>query len=198
LKKAFKHGVEISSGVDFIRPLWRVLEENLRRKFNLRPVHSGDEIERLHSLFGENIEFIVARLDSEVIAGVVLFITPKVIHAQYTATSEKGQELSALDADDLDVISAAVQDALVAVRELRQLPENDGRDAEYGVFVESVCGHIADAGLAPGQHRELTSSEVKRFFQAPPARTHRKPKEAKPRRTKTRPLPRDRNPKRVR
>lgn len=59
-------------------------------------------------------------------------------------------------------------------------------------------GHIADAGLAPGQHRELTSSEVKRFFQASPARAHRKPKEAKPRRTKTRPLSRDRNPKRVR
>src|SRR5712692_10384222 len=35
-------------------------------------------------------------------------------------------------------------------------------------------GHIADAGLAPGQHRELTSSEVKRFFQAPPKATPRK------------------------
>lgn len=40
-------------------------------------------------------------------------------------------------------------------------------------------GHIADAGLAPGQHRELTSSEVKRFFQATPANTQRKPKEIK-------------------
>jgi len=33
-------------------------------------------------------------------------------------------------------------------------------------------GHIADAGLAPGQHRDLTSSEVKKFFQ--PATDSRK------------------------
>ncbi|MEK6407275.1 MAG: pseudouridine synthase [Acidobacteriota bacterium] len=59
-------------------------------------------------------------------------------------------------------------------------------------------GHITDVGLAPGQHRELTIKEVQRFFQAPPARTHRKPKEAKPRRTNIKPLPRDRNSKRVR
>ena len=43
-------------------------------------------------------------------------------------------------------------------------------------------GHIADAGLAPGQHRELTTSEVKRFFQATAAKVPRKPKAAKPHR----------------
>ena len=59
-------------------------------------------------------------------------------------------------------------------------------------------GHIADAGLAPGQHRELTSGEVKRFFQAPPGRTHRMPREAKSRLTNSKPLPRNRNNKRVR
>lgn len=35
-------------------------------------------------------------------------------------------------------------------------------------------GHIADAGLAPGQHRELTRSEVKRFFQPSPKPAIRK------------------------
>jgi 23S rRNA pseudouridine2605 synthase len=43
-------------------------------------------------------------------------------------------------------------------------------------------GHVVDAGLAPGQHRELTSSEVKRFFQAPPKAAPRKIKDAKVRR----------------
>jgi 23S rRNA pseudouridine2605 synthase len=48
-------------------------------------------------------------------------------------------------------------------------------------------GHVADAGLAPGQHRELTSSEVKRFFQAPPKASPRKTRDAKagPRREHT-------------
>ena len=59
-------------------------------------------------------------------------------------------------------------------------------------------GHIADAGLAPGQHRELTSSEVKRFFQAPPARPLRKAKEGKPkRRPNSKQLSRERNSKRA-
>jgi 23S rRNA pseudouridine2605 synthase len=43
-------------------------------------------------------------------------------------------------------------------------------------------GHIADAGLAPGQHRELTASEVKKFFQAPTPTIRRKTKVQKVRR----------------
>jgi 23S rRNA pseudouridine2605 synthase len=36
-------------------------------------------------------------------------------------------------------------------------------------------GHITDSGLAPGQHRELTPAEVKRFLQ-PPSKTGEKSK----------------------
>ena len=52
-------------------------------------------------------------------------------------------------------------------------------------------GHIGDAGLAPGQHRELTRIEVKRFFQAQPPKSHPKPKIAKRRRLNIRPPKRD-------
>lgn len=97
-KKALKRGVAIADGASFIEPLWRVLEENLNRRFGVRPVHSADEIRQLHSLFPENIEFAVARMNSEVVGGVVLFKTPQVVHAQYTASSELGQEVCALDA----------------------------------------------------------------------------------------------------
>jgi 23S rRNA pseudouridine2605 synthase len=45
-------------------------------------------------------------------------------------------------------------------------------------------GHITDAGLAPGQHRDLTSNEVKRFFQPAPSGRVQKPKRANPRRRK--------------
>ena len=49
-------------------------------------------------------------------------------------------------------------------------------------------GHITDAGLAPGQHRELTTSEVRRFSQGPKAgvRTDRNDRK-KPDRTGYRP-----------
>ncbi len=97
-KKAGKSGVLISEGYRFVSSLWRVLEDNLDRKFQLRPVHSIEEITKLHSLFPENIEFVVATIDSQVVAGIVLFVTPLVVHVQYTASSETGQKVSALDA----------------------------------------------------------------------------------------------------
>lgn len=98
LKKAQEHGVEVAEGATFTESFWQVLEENLARRFNLRPVHSVAEIRKLHSLFPENIELVVARLNSEVVGGVVLFKTPRVVHAQYTASNESGQEVCALDA----------------------------------------------------------------------------------------------------
>jgi hypothetical protein len=97
LKKAIKHGVEVAEGADFRQPLWQLIEDNLARKFKLRPVHTVDEISKLHSLFPRNIEFVVARLNSEVVAGIVLFITARVVHAQYTASSKMGEDVCALD-----------------------------------------------------------------------------------------------------
>ncbi len=98
LKKAQKQGLEVKEGTDFAKNLWLVLEENLNRKHGTRPVHSVKEILYLHSLFPQNIKFTVGLLNSEVIAGVVLFISPTVFHAQYIASSVIGYKVGALDA----------------------------------------------------------------------------------------------------
>lgn len=97
-KKALKQGLEIRDGVPFIEHMWRVLVDNLDRKHGVRPVHSSSEIGYLHSLFPENIKFIVGLLNGQVVAGITLFITPTVVHAQYIASSETGYEVCALDA----------------------------------------------------------------------------------------------------
>lgn len=98
LKKALKAGVEIKRGGDVIAPLWRVLEDNLAREHGAKPVHPEEEIALLHSLFPEEIEFVAADLDGEVVAGVALFVTARVMHAQYIAASPAGYQVSALDA----------------------------------------------------------------------------------------------------
>lgn len=98
LKKSIKQGIGVVEDPALIADMWRLLEENLVKKFNVRPVHSVAEITKLHSLFPQNIEFVVARLNPEVVGGVVLFNTSRVVHAQYTASSETGQEVGALDA----------------------------------------------------------------------------------------------------
>lgn len=98
LKKALKAGVEVAEGACHAAALWAVLEENLRLKYGASPVHTLDEIQRLHSLFPETVSFVVALLGGEVVAGTVLFSGARVVHVQYVASGEVGHETAALDA----------------------------------------------------------------------------------------------------
>jgi hypothetical protein len=97
LKKALTSGVQVEFGAEFAEQLWAVLQENLAEKHGAKPVHTVKEITLLHSLFPENIEFAIALYDSQIVAGVVLFSTPQVLHSQYIASSSTGYKLSALD-----------------------------------------------------------------------------------------------------
>lgn len=98
LRRAIGAGITIASGREVAPLLWPVLDENLRRKHDSRPVHSLDEIGTLAEWFPDEIGFRVASVDDEVVAGVVLFRSRPVVHAQYIASSPRGYELSALDA----------------------------------------------------------------------------------------------------
>ena len=97
-RKAAKHGVTVASGPDRVAELWPVVEENLAREHDARPTHTLAELELLLSLFPDAIEIVAATLDGSVVAGVVLFKSARVVHAQYIASSEVGRDVSALDA----------------------------------------------------------------------------------------------------
>ena len=77
--------------------LWEVLRENLKVKHGAKPVHSLEEILLLIDRFPDNIRCICACLKSQLVAGVVLFVTPTAYHAQYIASCDLGHEISALD-----------------------------------------------------------------------------------------------------
>jgi GNAT superfamily N-acetyltransferase len=98
LQKAAKNGLEIAEGAHFATALWDVLTRNLVEKYGKPPTHSLDEIIRLHGLFPKEIEFVVGLLGPRLVAGVVLFSTPQVVHTQYMASSPEGQNTGALDA----------------------------------------------------------------------------------------------------
>jgi Acetyltransferase (GNAT) domain len=97
LKKAHQKNVTIKEGFEFISSFWEVLIANLAEKHNLTPVHTIEEILHLKSLFPENIQLIVAFVQDKVEAGVILFDTPNVSHAQYIGSSIIGYEVSALE-----------------------------------------------------------------------------------------------------
>src|SRR5258705_4182624 len=95
LKKALKAGIEIKQEAQFIAPLWSVLEDNLARKHSRKPVHTAEEIAQLHALFPAEIEFVVAMLDGQVEAGVILFFCPPAGYSEFTASNKTGYETCA-------------------------------------------------------------------------------------------------------
>ncbi|WP_370675587.1 GNAT family N-acetyltransferase [Pleomorphomonas sp. PLEO] len=109
LRKSQRY-VEISSDLTHIDGLWEVLSENLSRKHNAQPVHSRAEIGDLLGRFPDEIAVRVALVDNEVVAGVVLFLTSRVWHAQYIASSEVGYSTCALDT----VFETIIAEATVA------------------------------------------------------------------------------------
>lgn len=97
LTEKTKSGLHIVEENDF-STFWRILGERLQEKYDTAPVHSIEEITLLKNRFPENIKlFCVADSNGNTLGGVVLFITDKVVHMQYSATTAEGRRLSALD-----------------------------------------------------------------------------------------------------
>jgi hypothetical protein len=95
-KSARKAGVAVVESTDFAA-FWNVLDENLRQRYGVAPVHSLDDIRLLHSRFPDAIRLFEARQGADVVAGVVMFETSAVAHVQYISASESGKQLHALD-----------------------------------------------------------------------------------------------------
>ncbi len=95
LGKARGAGVRVAFGPRYLEPFWAVLEENLRTKHHTRPVHTLEEITFLQSRFPEQIRCIVGTVGHRVVAGVVLFNSPRVAHVQYSASTAAGNSVGA-------------------------------------------------------------------------------------------------------
>jgi hypothetical protein len=96
-KRALAAGVWTEENWAGVAEFWQVLEQNLAYRHGVSPVHSLAEIQMLRDRFPEDISLIVARIGSELVGGAVMFATGPVTHMQYTATTERGREVSAAD-----------------------------------------------------------------------------------------------------
>lgn len=96
--KAAKEGITVEIDDAAFEEFWPVLEDNLYSTYQAKPVHSLDEMRRLYRAFPENIRLCVARLATKVIGGVLLYVTPQVVHTQYISATEEGKKLHAIDA----------------------------------------------------------------------------------------------------
>lgn len=96
VKKARKAGVEIREVQD-CGAFWPLLEENLKARYNARPVHSLEEIALLRSRFPQHIRLFVACRDGRVIGGTLLYIYGRTVKTQYISANDEGRRVGALD-----------------------------------------------------------------------------------------------------
>ena len=96
LKQAQKHGLEVRKSDDF-RAFMVIEEQVLGQKHDLRPVHTAEEIQMLARRFPDNIELFSAYCYEEMLAGVVMYESDNVAHAQYMAANDDGKQKGALD-----------------------------------------------------------------------------------------------------
>ncbi|MCC6303310.1 MAG: GNAT family N-acetyltransferase [Gammaproteobacteria bacterium] len=102
-----KKSVRVSDDPALLEELWGVIAENLARRHKAVPVHTLRELALLRDRFPRDIVIRCAVMDGKVEAGIVLFNSRWVWHAQYIAASEAGYAVSALDA----VFDATIDEA---------------------------------------------------------------------------------------
>jgi hypothetical protein len=151
LRKANQSGLVLVESIEHLPEFWQVLADNLAEKHQVKPVHTLAEIHGLASRFPDAIKLVCALKDGEVMGGTVLFITPRVFHAQYTASSAAGYETNALDA----VFQHCIEMAL-----------GNGRFFDFGVSSEKE-GRILNEGLCRFKTEFGGTGVVHEFYHLP-------------------------------
>lgn len=77
-----------------VAPFWHMLSTCLGERHNAVPVHTAAELQLLMDRFPDNIRLHTISLHGELMAGVCIYDTGHVAHAQYTASTAEGRRLS--------------------------------------------------------------------------------------------------------
>lgn len=96
IKQAQKYGLEVEQSDDF--DSFMAIEEHvLGTKYDAKPAHSAAELGLLAGRFPDAIKLFVAVRNHAALAGVVIYESRNVAHAQYIAAKDEGKETGALD-----------------------------------------------------------------------------------------------------
>ncbi|MEM2971979.1 MAG: GNAT family N-acetyltransferase [Candidatus Bathyarchaeia archaeon] len=97
VKKSKSAELELKRSYDF-KTFMAIEEENLKKKYGVKPTHTADEIQLLANKFPENIKLFASYNNGEMVAGTIIYESnKKVAHTQYISASDEGKRLYALD-----------------------------------------------------------------------------------------------------
>jgi hypothetical protein len=96
IKQGQKQGLAVGQSFDF-GAFMEIEEKLLGTKYAARPVHTAAELRLLAERFPDNIKLFAAHAGDRMLAGVVIYESARVAHAQYIGASEEGAQAGALD-----------------------------------------------------------------------------------------------------
>ncbi|HEY2972564.1 MAG TPA: GNAT family N-acetyltransferase [Pyrinomonadaceae bacterium] len=96
IKQALKSGVEVAQSFDF-ETFMAIEERVLGARHGIRPVHTAAELRFLADRFPDQIKLFAASRTGEMLAGVVIYESQRVAHAQYIAATDAGKAAGAVD-----------------------------------------------------------------------------------------------------
>ena len=97
IRRGERNGLIIKEEPNFALFWEQILIPNLLTKHGAKPVHSIDEIEKLHRLFPENIRHFNVYHNDKIVAGTTIFVSEQVAHPQYISGQSEKNELGSLD-----------------------------------------------------------------------------------------------------
>ncbi|NBL64810.1 GNAT family N-acetyltransferase [Flavobacterium sp. NST-5] len=112
---------------------WELLEKTLQ-KFDVKPVHTLQEIDYLRSSFPENIKFFGVYDSEKLLAGTVIYQFKNVVHTQYMASSVEGKKIGALDYLIFELLKKYADSEKYFSFGIST--ENNGRDLNEGLLLQ--------------------------------------------------------------
>ena len=97
VRRGVKNNLEIREEANFALFWNDILIPNMDYKHETTPVHTLQEIQKLHAFFPENIRHFNVYHENKIVGGTTVFITKHVIHPQYISGQADKNELGTLD-----------------------------------------------------------------------------------------------------
>lgn len=131
VKQAQKHGLEVRRSDDF-ESFMAVEEQLLSVKYDSQPVHTPAEMQLLAERFPDNIKLFTALRNDQLVAGVIIYESANVAHAQYIAATDEGKQTGALDL----ILSYLINDYYAEKKyfDFGISTEDDGRHLNVGLI----------------------------------------------------------------